>query len=186
MMAELGCNLDFETVVEQITGTSMKENLQFFTEKLNRQLPVDFEKNFRKLSFEAYKSELKPIAGIHSLINKVNVPFCTASSGPQEKIRLNLSTTGLSEKFGNNIFSSYDIGSWKPDPAIYLYAAGKMGFKPEECAVVEDSLVGVQAAVKGGFTVFALSTKEKKDPYELLGATVFSNMEELGNLLEFD
>lgn len=186
MMAELGCNLDFETVVEQITGTSMKENLKFLTEKFKRELPINFEKEFRKRSFEAYKTELKPVEGIYSLLDKVTVPFCTASSGPQEKIRLNLITTGLIEKFRDNIFSSYDIGSWKPEPGIYLFAAEKMGFKPEECAVVEDSLVGVQAAVKGGFTTYAFSAKEKRSRFELLGATVFSNMEELGNLLEFD
>ena len=61
-----------------------------------------------------------------------------------------------------------------------------MGFKSDECVVVEDSLVGVQAAVAGGFKVYAFSEKEKGTQFKLLGATVFSTMDELGNLLEFD
>lgn len=186
MIFELGTKIDFETVLEQITGTSMKENLKFFRENIKGELPAGFESDFRKRSYEAYKTDLKPIKGIHDLLNMIKIPIAMASSGPIEKIKLNLTTTNLIDKFGDNIFSCYDIGSWKPEPEIYLYAAKKMGFRPEECAVVEDSLVGVQAAKAGGFDVFAFSNTEKRSSFKLLDATVFSTMEELSNLLDLD
>jgi phosphoglycolate phosphatase-like HAD superfamily hydrolase len=95
MILELGAEIDFETVLEQITGTSMKENLRFFSENIDGELPDDFETEFRKRSYEAFKTDLKPIKGIHDLLKKIKVPVGVASSGPVEKIRLNLTTTNL-------------------------------------------------------------------------------------------
>ena len=184
MVSELGCNLDFETVLEQITGTSMKENLKYFAECVGADLPDNFEKEFRARTYEAFKTDLKPIPGVHELIDKIKVPIGVASSGPAAKIKLNLTTTGLIDKFGDNIFSCYDIESWKPEPDIYLHAAKQLGFSPEDCAVIEDSEPGVIAAIKGGFDVYVLVSETQKNTFTDLGATAFSNMEELGNLLK--
>ena len=186
MILELGFEVDFETVLEQITGTSMKENLLFISEIINGELPADFETEFRKRSYEAFKTDIKPINGIPDLLGKIKVPVGVASSGPVEKIRLNLTTTSLIHFFGENIFSSYEIQSWKPDPEIYLHAAKVMGFKPAECAVIEDSEVGIMAAKAGGFDVFGFTNEKNKAAFGKLGATTFSTMIELGNLLKFD
>jgi HAD superfamily hydrolase (TIGR01509 family) len=186
MIAELGHSIDFGTVLEQITGTSMKENLKFFRDFSGTELPPDFETDFRKRSYEAFKTELKPIDGIYDLLKKIKVPVGVASSGPVEKIRLNLTTTNLIQFFGGNIFSSYEIGSWKPEPEIYLHAASKMGFKPGECAVIEDSAVGIQAAKAGGFDVFALTHEKNKNAFEELGAKIFFNVNELEHLLKLN
>lgn len=186
MVAELGFKIDFGTVLEQITGTSMKENLKYFSKKINGELPKDFESEFRKRSYEAFKTDLQPIKGIHDLLEKINVPVGVASSGPVEKIKLNLTTTHLIDYFGDNIFSCYEIGSWKPEPEIYLYAAKQMGFQPGECAVIEDSMAGVQSAKAGGFNVFGFSDEKNKTAFEELGATVFFSMAELESLLKID
>jgi alpha,alpha-trehalase len=39
----------------------------------------------------------------------------------------------------------------KPDPAVFLEAASRLGVKPERAAVVEDALAGVEAGHRGGF-----------------------------------
>lgn len=183
MISELGFSIDKNVVLEQITGTSMQENLKFFSGYIGSELPAHFEKEFRKRSFEAFKTNLKPIKGVHNLLNKIKIPAGVASSGPCEKIKLNLSTTNLLGFFGDNIFSSYDIGSWKPEPDIYLYAAKKMGFKPENCAVIEDSVPGITAAKSGGFDVFGFVNYGKESKIEKLGASVFHQMEELEKYL---
>ena len=184
MVSELGCQLDFKTVLEQVTGTSMTTNLKFFEEKLGRELPAGFEAEFRKRSYKAFQTELKPIPGIHELLKEIKVPIGVASSGPAEKIRRNLETTQLLDKFDGHVFSCFDIGSWKPEPDIYLYAAKTMGFKPNECAVIEDSSVGIKAALAGGFDVFGYANHNNKAELEKLGAIVFSDMKELESLLE--
>lgn len=182
MIFELGVEIDFETIYEQITGTSMQENLKFISEYTGIELPDDFEQEFRKRSYEAFKTDLKPIKGVYELLKTLTIPVGVASSGPGEKIRLNLTTTGLIEFFGDNIFSSYDIGSWKPEPDIYLYAASSMGFKPDECVVIEDSAPGIKAAKAGGFDVFAIVNHNNETLFRELGANTFQSMEELYEL----
>ena len=183
MAMELGFELDFETAVERFAGTSMKENLQFIQENIQGPLPVDFEKEFRERTYKVFKTDLKAVNGIADLIEKLGIPFCVASSGPVEKIRLNLGLVNLLDHFENKIYSSYDIGSWKPDPGIFLHAAKRMGFEPEECAVIEDSASGIRAAIAGGFKVYALANEKKKKTFEQEGAIVFDNMKELEKLL---
>lgn len=183
MAAELGFEMDFKTAVEQFAGASMNDNIQFVAENIEGAVPLDFEKEFRKRTYEAFKTEIKPIPGIHELLEKVKVPICVASSGPVPKIRLNLTVTGLIDKFEGKIFSCYDIQSWKPEPQIYLHAANEMGFTPGECVIIEDSTSGIKAGVAGGFKVFALAEKVKRQQFEELGAKVFENMEELESIL---
>lgn len=184
MILEMGYEIHFETVLKQITGTSMSDNIKFFTDFTKKELPADFESEYRKRSFELFKTELKPIHGVREILNSIKVPLGVASSGPLNKIKLNLTTTGLIDKFGENIFSCYEIECWKPNPDIYLHAAKKMGFKPKECAVIEDSQTGVKAAVAGGFDIFAFTNSNNKNTFEKLGAIVFNKMEELYDILE--
>lgn len=186
MAESLGFKMDFNIAVERFAGVSMKENLQYIKDNIEGSLPANFEEDFRKRTYRAFKTDLKPIKGIHDLLNKITVPFCVASSGPVEKIKLSLTTTNLIDKFENKIFSCYEIGSWKPEPEIYLYAAKKMGFSPDECVVIEDSEAGIKAAKAGGFKVFVLDNPKKRSIFETLGASVFANMDELSLLLKID
>lgn len=183
MARELGFELGFETAVEQFAGISMKENLQFIQEKIEGSLPEDFEKEFRLRTYQVFKTDLKAVEGIHELILKLQVPFCVASSGPVEKIRLNLGLVKLLDHFTDRIYSSYDIGKWKPDPGIFLHAAKEMGKSPEECVVIEDSDSGIRAALAGGFMVYALASEKRRSHFEQLGAVAFANMKELEQLL---
>lgn len=186
MIYELGFKIDFRIILEQITGTSMKENLSFLESNINGKLPPDFETEFRRRSYEAFKTDLNPVDGVHDILRKIKIPVGVASSGPVEKIRLNLTTTKLIDFFGENIFSSYEIGSWKPEPEIYLHAAKKMGFNPDKCAVIEDSVVGIQAAKAGGFDVYGFVHGKSETAFERLGITVFTEMHELNRLLDID
>jgi len=52
--------------------------------------------------------------------------------------------------------SSDDVQYPKPSPESYMKAAEHFGVNPENCLVFEDSLTGVQSAVKSGAYVIAL------------------------------
>ncbi|MGW5425267.1 HAD family hydrolase, partial [Streptomyces sp. NPDC003943] len=41
----------------------------------------------------------------------------------------------------------------KPDPALFLLAADRLGTAPGAAAVVEDALAGVEAGTRGGFAL---------------------------------
>lgn len=185
MADEMGLSISFDEVIHEFSGKSFHSIVSYFNERIEENLPENFEQLFRKKTFAAFKSDLQPIQGIHNVLNELSVPFCVASSGPREKIILNLTKVNLINRFSEDrIFSSYEIESWKPDPDIYLFAAKKMGYEPSECAVVEDSIYGVTAAITGGFETFAYTNNYNKDSLESLGAVVFDSMEDLGNLLD--
>jgi beta-phosphoglucomutase-like phosphatase (HAD superfamily) len=44
----------------------------------------------------------------------------------------------------------------KPHPDIFLFAADKLGVRPNECLVIEDSTGGIRAAVAAGMTAIGL------------------------------
>jgi len=183
MANEIGAEIKMEYAIENFAGKSLKSSFEHIEKLTKKSLPSTFEQEYRNRTFSAFKTDLKPIKGIHNLLNQLSVPFCVASSGPVDKIKLNLTTTNLMEKFENRIFSSYEIGSWKPNPEIFEYAANKMGFKPDECAIIEDSLAGVRAGRKGGFDVFGFASQKNKTELQKEGAQVFFEMNKLFELL---
>ncbi|MCP3670020.1 MAG: HAD-IA family hydrolase [Gammaproteobacteria bacterium] len=113
-------------------------------------LEEDFVSSYRALVDELFEKDLKPCEGVNAALTEIGLLKCVASGGPLEKVNKALSVSGLAEHFNGKIFSSYVVGSWKPDPGIFLHAAREMGFPPSECAVVEDSPVGVSAAKSAG------------------------------------
>jgi beta-phosphoglucomutase-like phosphatase (HAD superfamily) len=50
------------------------------------------------------------------------------------------------------------VSKKKPDPMIYNVAMEQLGLKAEGCVVIEDSQIGVQAAVAAGIRVFVTFT----------------------------
>jgi beta-phosphoglucomutase-like phosphatase (HAD superfamily) len=58
-------------------------------------LTSSFETNYRKRSFEKFKNESHPIKFVLEVIESFKVPFCVASRGAENKIRLHLELTGL-------------------------------------------------------------------------------------------
>lgn len=179
MANEEGAEIDLKWALQNFKGSFLAECFRKIEVISGKSLPQDFETHYRNRSFELFKKELQPVKGVRKVLENLTIPFCTASSGPQEKIRLNLSTTELVHFFEENIFSCYDIGKWKPDPAIFLHAAEAMGFVPEDCLVIEDTILGVRAAKSGGFDVFGFAELNENDDFTKEATTIFYEMEEL-------
>jgi HAD superfamily hydrolase (TIGR01509 family) len=151
--------------------------------ELGRKLPPGFMPELRERTFEAYRGRLKPIPGIVDLVSSLDLPKCVASNGTREQVEFSLSLTGLLPYFAGRIFSSYDIGVWKPAPDLFLHAAKAMGMKPSFCAVVEDSVPGIQAGINAGMKVFAFQPTmvDERIP---AGVTVIQSMSELQTVLK--
>ena len=183
MANELGADIDLDYALKNFKGTSIQRCQEQIAELIPVRLPDNFLPNFRERSFESFRQNIQPVKGIAEVLEKLQIPFCVASSGPENKIRLNLELTGLLSHFENNIFSCFTIKKWKPDPAVFLWAAETMGFEPEECIVIEDSMSGVNAALSGGFDVFGFTAHDYHDELEGQATLTFNNMSQLLDLL---
>ena len=155
---EHGVQIAMDEALLRFRGEKMGNSVAYLESLLGERLPPDFVPTLRARSAVAYRRRLCAIDGALELVRSLTLPMCVASSGPLEKMQLTLSITGLLPFFEGRLFSSYEIGSWKPDPALFLHAAHSLGVNPASCAVVEDSLPGVEAGIAAGMQVFALHT----------------------------
>ena len=139
-----------ESLTEFNRGKKLATILTDIEVRLGHVLPADFEAIYRERVADLFKHHLEPTPGTPEMLEALSHPRCVASSGPSGKIAHALRLSGLAEYFGNNTFSSYEVGSWKPEPGLFLHAAKSMGFHPVQCVVVEDSEVGLVAAQAAG------------------------------------
>ncbi len=183
MANSYGANIDLAYGMKHFKGSFFDACKNKIGQLIDIPIPSSFQEDYRKQSFEAFKKNMQPVKGVQAVLNNLSVPFCVASSGPEDKIRLNLGLAGLLPYFENNIFSCYAINKWKPDPAVFLWAAETMGFKPSDCLVIEDSLSGVRAAKNGGFDVFGFTAYDYNNELENEATKTFNSMDLLLELI---
>jgi HAD superfamily hydrolase (TIGR01509 family) len=181
-VAEHGLLLSVEDAIASFRGGKMADCVAQLEWRLGRPLPADFVPSLRARTADAFRTRLRPVHGALELVRSLFPSVCVASSGPAEKIELTLSLTGLLPFFEGRIFSSYDVGSWKPDPGLFLHAARVMGVTPADCAVVEDSIPGIRAGLAAGMTVFAFQPHDV-DPRIPGGVTIVKELLELRSVL---
>ncbi|MFF0737960.1 HAD family hydrolase [Streptomyces chartreusis] len=185
-LTELGHPTSYEDSIRDYMGSAMHRIHDLVLERTGERLPEDFDDVFHARVFAAFERELKAVPGAVDVLEKLGadrVPYCVASSGSHERIRVGHRTTGLDRYFDEGrVFSSQDVGRGKPAPDLFLHAAERMGVAPARCLVVEDSPLGVQAAVAAGMDVYGFTAMTP--PAKLAGATqLFSDMGELAGLL---
>ena len=159
--ARFGARFEFEEALERFTGARMADNLRDIEERGKCKLPDDFEDNLRAHMAAEFETRIEPMDGAAALVRALDVPYCVVSNGPRSKMEVTLRVAGLLEHFVGRIVSAYEVGVWKPDPALFLHAARMLGTAPERCAVVEDSDYGIAAGVAAGMQVFVLVPGER-------------------------
>ncbi|MEU8918509.1 HAD family hydrolase [Streptomyces nigrescens] len=190
-LTELGHPTTYEDSLRDYMGGAMHRIHEVLLQRSGKRLPAGFDESFHARVFEEFRRSLEPVAGVGEVLEKLDtdgVPYCVGSSGSHERIRVALTKTGLWERFdgggaGARIFSSQDVARGKPAPDLFLYAAQEMGVAPERCAVVEDSPLGVRAAVAAGMDVYGFTAMTLAEKLAEAGATaLFAQMAELSAL----
>lgn len=88
-------------------------------------------------------------------LQDMGIKIALASSSSFDNICQVLSECGVREYF-DSVISGDAFVHAKPDPEIYLCTFRRLGVRPEECLVVEDSTYGVAAGAASGAYVAAL------------------------------
>ncbi|MDC4233733.1 HAD family phosphatase [Actinomyces sp. B33] len=109
-----------------------------------------------------------------------------ATSSRKDRALDILESHGIARDFDAGVFSD-DIRRGKPDPEVFLLAASRLGAPPEECLVLEDSTMGIEAARAGGFPVVCLPDKTTPDEaHRAMTAAVLGSLDEVIGLLDAD
>jgi HAD superfamily hydrolase (TIGR01509 family) len=185
MLNELGLGVTLEDMFQHFVGLSMPQCVELMTNMLGKPPPHDFVEILRNRTEVALKEQVAPIPGVPEMLDRIRVPFCVASSGSHDKIRLTLRATGLLERFANRIYSVADVSRPKPAPDIFLHAAHQMGVDPVNCVVIEDTPTGVRAGVAAGMHVLGFCAHTPASRLREAGAhAVYEEMHLLPKLLQ--
>ena len=163
----LGLDFTREQAHQQFRGVRMADCITWIGAQLQHKpdgFEVDFARSVRTAQAERFNEGLAVIPGAFELLETLKIPFCVATNGPREKAELTLGLTGLLGFFPDRLFSAYEVGIYKPDPGLFLHAARAMGVAPQYCAVIEDSLPGIQAGLAAGMQVYALIHPDALSP----------------------
>ncbi len=147
---------------------------------------IDREKDLRFR--EIFTSQAHLMNGVESWLidfRENGIRQAVASSGSRENIRSVLEALNI--RFYFDATTSGDECPGKPDPAVFLTAARKLGVAPDDCLVIEDSLVGIKAAAAAGIPCVAITTSYPAE--QLAGASMVidqftkENLDRVGELL---
>ena len=141
-----------EVVARFFTGRRTSDMCAAVEAATQRKLPPNFGSALATATLRRFRAELRAMPHVAYALTWVRGPKCVASASSIDRIRVSLEATGLLRFFEPNLFSANDVPRGKPAPDLLLRAAAKMKVAPRDCVVVEDSVVGVQAAVAAGMT----------------------------------
>lgn len=96
--------------------------------------------------------DIHPIDGVEDLMQRLKAAGYTiglGSSSMLDVIHLTLTRLDLLKYF-DQITGGDEVAEAKPDPAIFLLAAKKLGANPADCTVIDDANSGTLAAKAAG------------------------------------
>jgi HAD superfamily hydrolase (TIGR01509 family) len=139
-------------VARYFTGRRPADMFAAIEAATKRKLPVNFGSLLTAATLRRFRTDLHPTPHASYALTWLRGPKCVASSSAIDRVRASLETTGLMRFFEDHIFSASDMRHGKPAPDLFLYVAARMGVRPRDCIVVEDSAAGVAAATAAGMT----------------------------------
>ena len=146
--------------INPMVGRTKKDSWMIMEHAINNgQTWEELFEEFRVLDFYQhvdYRKIFRPeaLVVVKELKNRGYRVALASSTGPKLIARI-MEDTGMRPWF-DLIVSGGQFKQSKPDPEIYHYTAKTLKVKEEECFVIEDSEVGIQAGKAAGMTVAAL------------------------------
>jgi HAD superfamily hydrolase (TIGR01509 family) len=183
MFAEYGYQLNYIETLHKFYGTTLPERITTTAQEIGWNPPDNFATMFYQRQAALTEQELQAVPHVHELVESISLPVCVASNGSREEINLRLRVTKLLPYFVGVIFSGMEFANPKPAPDVYLAAAQAFNIHPSRCVVVEDSVLGVTAAVAAGMKVYGHATFNSADKLQAAGAIPFGSMLELKEIL---
>lgn len=154
MFRSIGLEMSVDDIVTNFVGLDAKAAKRHAEMLFKTPMPDNYDADLQVRLDSAFRDRLLPIAGVHSVLQRLNLPWCVASNSGHERLQVSFSSTQLSPLVGHHVFSADDVARGKPAPDLFLHAAKTMGdYQADTCLVIEDSVTGVTAAVAAGMHV---------------------------------
>ncbi|KAL8116166.1 bifunctional riboflavin kinase/FMN phosphatase-like isoform X2 [Apium graveolens] len=192
LLARYGKVVD-EEKARMILGMSIEHSRHAIIKDYD--LPITAEKFIQEIRPMYQQKWLlaQPLPGADRLIKHLHrhkVPFALASNSRTVSVESKISNQPGWKNYFLILLGSDQVKSGKPAPDIFLEAAKRMSVDATRCLVVEDSLIGVQAAKAARMKVVAIpSLQIEYDQFSVADMVLHSLLElrpELWGLPSFE
>lgn len=149
-LAEYNCVYE-EKLFYAWGGRPIREIIKLLNEMQSLSMPVE---EVAERKEKLYHTLLPTLKGIPEVIEHIDaqhgkIPFAVVSGSRRSSVVGALESVGLLHKF-DTLVCAEDYKKGKPEPDCFLLAAERLGVKPEECLVFEDTELGIEAATAAG------------------------------------
>lgn len=160
MLTSRGIEFDPVATIEATKAMSVDEVVRYWRETFGIQdsaeeLVAEIGRRITK----AYAEEVPIKPHVYDYLDRLKeqgVRMCVATSTQLEYVEIVMRRLDLWDRF-EFVLTAPQVGRGKEFPDIYLEAAHRMGAKPEECTVYEDTLAAVRTAARAGFHTVAVA-----------------------------
>ena len=152
-----GFALTPDVVAHYFTGRRPADMFAQVEAAAGRKLPADFAATVMTATLRRFRAELRATQHVTHALSWLRGPKCVASSSSFDRIGVSLESTDLIRFFEPYLFSAGEVAKGKPAPDLFLHVSARMCVPAADCIVVEDSAVGVAAAVAAGMTVIGFT-----------------------------
>ncbi|KTQ97651.1 HAD family hydrolase [Aureimonas ureilytica] len=155
LLKELGYEISANEIAERFAGLTQDRILELLTAEAGIRFPEDYAERQRVELDRRLAAEITPIAGVHEMLDRLDLPRAICSNSSSERLKIVLEPTKLWDRFRPYVYASREVGTKRPKPApdVYLYGCRQFETEPRETIVLEDSVHGVAAAVAAGCRV---------------------------------
>ena len=163
LFATVGINLNDE-LCAQTAGWRLDHVIEHWyqTAPWQNKTKSALQKEIYDAMENAISTQAAPMLGALEAIKHVKAKGLKtglASSSPFQLINAMLKRFSIETDF-DALHSAQDEKLGKPDPAVYISTANKLGLAPDACLAVEDSAAGVQSAKGAGMLVCAVPDRQ--------------------------
>ena len=161
----LGVYFD-RTINNRLRGVSRMRSLEIMLERSDRAFSDEEKAMLADRKNDSYRRPLQTLSPAHAMpgardllaaLRDRNIKVAVASSS--KNAPLILERLGWSDAF-DAVADGNEITRSKPDPEVFLLAAGRLGLSPADCVVVEDAAAGIEAARRAGMAAFGIGTPQ--------------------------
>jgi len=156
----LGISLKPEEFHDRVFGKTNEQILAIEFPDASEQQLVAWSLEKEALYREIYEPDFKLADGLFSFLESLksgNIPVAVASNAPLVNVDFALDLGGIRHFFDVIMYAGL-VTNPKPAPDIYLKSAELLGYKPDQCFVIEDSPTGLEAAVAAGCNPIAITS----------------------------
>ena len=155
-----------------LSKQEIKELRYSIAEKLLRE-EVDYKPNAEDVIKYLFNKGFKMVIGSTTNDYTVNV---------YKNENINIISKAPIDKYFDNVYTKDSVKKLKPDSEMHLKIMRDYKVKPEECLIVEDSVIGVKAAKSAGIQVVAMYDKysdSSRNEINNMADYKFNNFKEL-------